>query len=269
MGGMALPNFMYYHWAANIRALLYWMRNDVTDVISPEWTVLERASIGSTSSVTLLCSKLPFKQPISTFTSNPVVIHSIKTWNQFRGTFNLIGLSYAAPVTRNHMFAPSVMDEAFDVWSRNGIYALSDLYIENRFASLVQLAQKFYLQKSHFYRYLQLRGFVASNSDCFPLCPPVSLLDTIFKCKVDTKQIISRIYTLLNRHNLNSLDPLRNKWETDLDETIPELIWQKIMQRIYSSSICLRHTVIEFKIVHHLHWIKDRLSRIKTDIDHM
>lgn len=46
VGGMALPNFMYYHWAANIRALLYWMKNDVS---SPDWTMLEKAFIGSTS----------------------------------------------------------------------------------------------------------------------------------------------------------------------------------------------------------------------------
>lgn len=121
MGGMALPNFMYYHWAANIRALLYWLRNDGTDVNSTEWTVLERASIGSTSPVALSCSKLPFKQPISAFTTNPVVIQSIKTWNQFRRTFNLTDLSLATPLIKNHMFVPSMMDEAFNVWARNGI----------------------------------------------------------------------------------------------------------------------------------------------------
>ena len=92
------------------------------------------------------------------------------------------------------------------------------------------------------------------------------MLETIFKCNVDTK-IISRIYTLLNTHNVSSLDSLRNKWEADLGGNFPEAIWQKILQRIYSSSICLRHTVVQFKIVHRLHWTKDRLSKIKRDID--
>ena len=127
MGGMALPNFIYYYWAANIRALLYWIRNDGTYVNSTEWMVLERASIGSTSPVALLCSKLPFAQPISAFTTNPIVIHSIKIWNQFRRTFNLTDLSHATPLIRNHMFVPSMIDEAFNVWARNGIGALSDL----------------------------------------------------------------------------------------------------------------------------------------------
>ena len=100
LGGMTLPNFMHYYCAANIRALLYWLRNDCTDANSTGWTVLEKASIGSTPPAALLCSKLPFKQPISAFSTNPVVIHSIKTWNQFRRTFNLTNLSLVTPLIK-------------------------------------------------------------------------------------------------------------------------------------------------------------------------
>ena len=71
--------------------LLYWMRNDVT---SPKWTAMEGESTGSTTLVDLLCSKLLFKHSVSTFISNPTVIHSVKIWNQFRHpsifrTFNM------------------------------------------------------------------------------------------------------------------------------------------------------------------------------------
>lgn len=77
---------------------------------------------------------------------------------------------------------------------------------------------------------------------------------------------MSRIYEQLNVYDLTPLDILKNKWETDLDEPISEEMWHKIIQRIFSSSICLRHAVIQFKIVHRLHWSKVRLSKI-TDID--
>lgn len=263
-GGMALPNFMYYYWAANIRSLLYWVRSDAA---VPKWTILEGASIESTSLAALLCVRLPFTQPISSFTSNPVIIHSIKIWNQFRRSFSLGGLSQAAPITKNHMFLPSVMDGAFDSWSRGGVVLLSDLYIDNIFASFEQLVQKYDIPRSHFYKYLQLRNFVISNSDCFPSCPPMSLLDSIFNCKSVTKQAISIIYVLLNTHDLTPLDILKNKWETDLDEPISEEIWHKVIQGIFSSSICLRHAVVQFKVVHRLHWSKDRLSKINVDID--
>ena len=179
MGGMALPNFMYYYWAANIRALRYWLRSDTT---APAWTILERASVESTSLAALLCSKLPFTQPISSFTSNPIITHSIKIWNQVRRSFSLKDLSMAAPIAKNHMFTPSLMDEAFDAWSRKGVVSLSDLYIDGNFASFEQLVQKYNIPKSNFFRYLQLRNFVVLNSDCFPSCPPSSL-DLIFNCK--------------------------------------------------------------------------------------
>lgn len=71
-GGMALPNFMYYYWAANIRLLLYWMGESAA---APEWTIMEGASIVSTSPAALLYAKLPFTQPLSSFTSNPIVVH--------------------------------------------------------------------------------------------------------------------------------------------------------------------------------------------------
>lgn len=264
MGGMALPNFMYYHWAANIRSLLYWVRNDAA---APGWTAMEGASVGSTSLAALLCAKLPFTQPVSSFTSNPVVIHSIKIWNQFRRSFSLRGLSQAGPIAKNHMFVPSVMDGAFDTWSRAGIVSLSDLYVDGVFASFEQLVQNYDIPRLHFYKYLQLRNFVASNTDVYPSCPPTSLLDAVLNCKSDRKQTISIIYELLNTHDLIPLDLLKNKWETDLDESISDDTWHKVIQRIFSSSICLRHAVVQFKIVHRLHWSKVRLSKINPDMD--
>lgn len=177
-GGMALPNFMYYYWAANIRALLYWMRNNTS---SPSWKTLEAASVTSSSLDALLCSKLPLSQPISALTSNPIVVHSLKIWNQFRRSFKLTDLSFAAPLSNNHMFVPSLMDKAFITLSNKGMSRISDLYIDNLFASFEQLTQKFNLSNSNFYQYLQVRNFVSSNSDCFPCSPPASLLDFIFK----------------------------------------------------------------------------------------
>ncbi len=136
MGGMALPNFLYYYWAANIRVLLYWMGNDNdNDNTDTEWLNLEGASVSFTSLKALLCSKLPFTQPISNFTSNPVVLHSFKIWNQLRRSFSLIDLSQATPIAKNHRVAPSLMEGVFDRWARKGVISLSDLYIDGNFAS--------------------------------------------------------------------------------------------------------------------------------------
>ena len=97
--------------------------------------------------------------------------------------------------------------------------------------------------------------------------PQTSLLDSTFDCKLVRKQTISTIYEILYSHNLTPLDLLKNKWETDLNETITDDTWHKIIQGIFSSSICLSHAVvIQFNVVHRLHWSKVRLSKIKADI---
>ena len=159
------------------------------------------------------------------------------------------------------------MDGAFAIWTRRNIHSLSDLYVDDNFATFEQLVQKFELPRSHFFRYLQLRNFVSSSSDCFPARPPDSLLDTIFKCKDIHRRSISIIYESLNSFNLTPLVTLRNKWELDLGVTIEEDLWQQIIHRIFSSSICAKHVVIQFKIVHRLHWSKIRLAKIKPDLD--
>lgn len=102
----------------------------------------------------LLCFKLPFTQPFSNFTSNPIVLHFVKIWNQFRRFFLLTDLSQATPVAENHMLTPLLMDEVFDGWSRGGIASLSDLYVDGHFASFDQLVQQYHIPSSHFYRYL-------------------------------------------------------------------------------------------------------------------
>ena len=160
-----------------------------------------------------------------------------------------------------------MLDGAFDVWRRGGISSLHDLYVDNVFASFEQLVSKYGIPRSHFYRFLQVRDFVKPQLPGFPQRPSASLLDTIFGQGTDPRRMIGRIYELLNLHDSASLDNLKIKWEEDLGEQIPEENWQKIIRRIHSSSICQRHAVIQFKVVHRLHWCKAKLSKFKPDID--
>ena len=41
-GGLALPNFVYYYWAANIHKLLYWTDKHTTD--QPAWVHIKMSS---------------------------------------------------------------------------------------------------------------------------------------------------------------------------------------------------------------------------------
>lgn len=149
-GGLSLPNFQFYYWAANIRSMLYWKDLPSHDT-APKWLQLENLSCGSTSLYALLCSKLPLSEPIFRYTPNPVVKHSFKIWTQFR-FFLLNDLSIYAPIVRNHLFTPSITDGAFDVWLKRGVTTIRDMFIDNTFMSFDQLWLKFNISRSHFFK---------------------------------------------------------------------------------------------------------------------
>ncbi len=264
-GGLSLPNIQYYYWAANIRAMLYWVNS--LNNSGPHWLSLENMSCRPASLHALLCSKFPSPEPIFKFSSNPVVKHSFKIWAQFRRSFALKELSVYAPIARNHMFTPSIMDETFNTWSVKGLRTLKDIFIDGDFASFSQVKMKFQIPDSQFFRYLQLRSFASSSLSHYPSLPPSSLLESIIDLSPYSKGTIGRIYSVINSYNLEPLDQLKRKWEVELDIEFSEELWQCILNNIYASSICLKHRVIQFKIVHRLHWSKVKLAKFKPNLD--
>uniref|UniRef100_A0A3B4C811 Reverse transcriptase domain-containing protein n=1 Tax=Pygocentrus nattereri TaxID=42514 RepID=A0A3B4C811_PYGNA len=97
-GGMGLPNIQLYYWAANIKMISYWMEQSET-VSAPDWLKLERGSCENTSLCALLYSSLPCSEPVTKYTSNPVVIHSLKIWKQFSKSFKINKFSININVT--------------------------------------------------------------------------------------------------------------------------------------------------------------------------
>lgn len=141
---MALPNLLFYYWAANIRVILYWMKNG--DAI-PSQVTLKEISTGHVSMISLLCARLPLLRSISRFNLNPVVIHSLKIWH-----FSLTELSLVAPPQGHCMFTPQISDEAFCMWSKLGIMSMYNLFCDNVFRSFEQLVQKSSIPRTHFYK---------------------------------------------------------------------------------------------------------------------
>lgn len=41
----------------------------------------------------------------------------------------------------------------------------------------------------------------------------------------------------------------------------------KSIRRIQTCTVCLRHSAAQFKGAHHLHWSKDKLSKIHIELD--
>lgn len=262
MGGLALPNFLFYYWAANVRNMLIWCcSNDQP----PPWLKIEETACGSTSLTSLLC--LPLSLSPLTFSSNVIVKNCLKIWRQLRRHFTLQSTPLLYPVHSNPLFPPSLIDKAFAAWVDHRIISIKQLYIDGTFASFEQLTQVFNLPRFHFFRYLQVRDFVRKHFPGFPSISLSTIVDTISNINPYQRGAISTIYnTFLTCYPLAS-DRLRITWARDLNIEIETETWQSILKRVHSSSVCARHGVLQCKVVHIVHWSKSKLARMFPDID--
>lgn len=163
------------------------------------------------------------------------------------------------------MFKPALTDNAFKTWNDNGLKTVKYLFLNNTFGSFVEFIALHDIPRSHFFRYLQLQSFVSANLKCFPSIPVETLSDKIFKMCPSLQETIGKIYALLNSEK--SLEVVRSKWEEELGINITDDEWQDIIDGIQSSSICQRHRVIQFKVVHRLHWSEVKPAQIKFEVD--
>uniref|UniRef100_A0A8C4XA88 Reverse transcriptase domain-containing protein n=1 Tax=Erpetoichthys calabaricus TaxID=27687 RepID=A0A8C4XA88_ERPCA len=106
-GGMALPNFQFYYWAANIQAIKTWTQ---INAHTQAWSAIEVKSC-STSLYSLLCS--PINESYRKYTNNPIVLYSLRIWNQIRKHFKMENLLSVAPLQGNHLFQPSQVYPVF------------------------------------------------------------------------------------------------------------------------------------------------------------
>lgn len=264
VGGMALPNFQYYYWAANIRCLLYW-RHFHLESTPPVWVTIEAHAGGTTSLPALLGAPLPLASSIPS--SSPVVKQSLKIWSQFRKTLGLQAFSLLSPIAANHLFAPSVADAAFNVWHKKGVKCFADLYIDGQFSSFSQLATKFGIVSTQFFRFLQVRHYVQSMTPRFPHEPPDNPIDVFLSVNPTSRGVLSKLYNLISRLHCPSLAAIKTAWEQDLHSTISDDMWDTILDQVHSSSMCARHALLQFKVVHRVHLSKVKLARIYPNVD--
>lgn len=263
-GGMSLPNFQYYYWACNVRALSFWDQTPGSEE-QPAWLQIERASCHPTSLSALLFSSLPI--PVEYAKSNPVVTESLKIWTKIRQHFGWHAKSLLAPLCANHHFHPSLLDNSFQLWAHNGVSRMKDLYIDAIFPSFETLRRKLKLPQSHFFRFLQVRDYTRSNTNSFPNAPTPTQMDSLFSVDPSSRGVISYLYNHMFSQIDVSLDFLKFAWEEDLGIDLTEEQWMGAQEGVHSASICTRHGLIQFKVLHRLHLSKVKLAKMYPNID--
>lgn len=120
---------------------------------------------------------------------------------------------------------------------------------------------------------------------------PPSLMDTAFKLWFQNglKQVkdlfkdgvFMSFEQLVNEYNIpvrtisgisrclfvRKLSHIRAGWEEELGFEVSDISWQSAIKRIHSTSICIRHGLLQFKVLHRLSLSRSRLARICPDVD--
>lgn len=181
---------------------------------------------------------------------NILVKTTVKMLNQFRCHFGLNSFSMQTPINKYHAFKPSLSDGAFTLWSSHGIKSFNDLYIEGIFASFPQIMAKYEIPKSHFFRYLQIRSFVKSVSSLFPSQPATAAIDMLLLPPSISKGAISHGYDKILSLRSNQFSAIKAQWEEDIGEKLNQDLWELILLRVHSSSLCAKHGLIQCKLIH-------------------
>lgn len=109
-GGLSLPNFQHYSWAANCRALMFWQNAYTGNVVasSPPWLAIEQSLTKSSLPAILFSSS----HSLTSLAGDSFLVKcSLKIWYQKRRTFRLLEFSSYTPLCRNHFFPASLIDK--------------------------------------------------------------------------------------------------------------------------------------------------------------
>uniref|UniRef100_A0A671WYB0 Reverse transcriptase domain-containing protein n=1 Tax=Sparus aurata TaxID=8175 RepID=A0A671WYB0_SPAAU len=254
-GGLSLPNFQFYYWAANITKIIFWFKS--TDIL---WYHLEAQSCPPASLSALLTG--PVAANPSGLTCNPVVNATLRIWFQFRKQFKFTAPTVLAPLLKNLVFKPTFTDTTFSLWQDKGLKCFKDFYQEGVFCSFAELVTKFSLPPSHLFRYFQVRNCAKSLFSNFPNLPPKQPWADLLQFNISQGSLISRIYSSIQLYDDRLITNTKETWERELGLIFDEHWWESALQVIHKTSICARLTLMQFKVVFRCHYSKTRLAQI-------
>ena len=136
------------------------------------------------------------------------------------------------------------------------------IYMKTEF--FTDLIKKLGLPRSHFFRYLQIRHFICTLYPSFPSPLP---WEELLKLSPNQKALISQVYSSLMSLNNKPMLKAKVAGEKELNVDFTDDWWVKAIDRVSSTSSCARLGLIQFKVLHIIHFSKAKLAEIYPDVD--
>lgn len=81
-------------------------------------------------------------------------------------------------------------------------------------------------------------------------------------CSPDSRKLVTSFVNFFSNQLSCNTIYLKNAWEEELGLQIENKVWEKSLSKIHSCSINARHKLIQFKVLHRLHYSKTKLHKI-------
>ena len=242
-GGLQVPNFLWYYWAAQIKAIMHWFSNEPKN----SWVEIEN----------YITSPLPLKlylfsdslKNLLKNTHNPFVKNSIIVWHKVQSHLGIDSdISGFTPIWGNHQFPAGRNDSGFKSWAMKGISKIRDMYNADKVLySFEELHGAYNIPRNHFFKYLQIRSFILKKYKQQINKPPLSSLEEVILNHMHSRGQVSVTYNLIVENSNESSNDKRMKWSSDMDTEISEDEWEKVCHTAQTQTINTRFKLIQYK----------------------
>lgn len=227
-GGLNLPNFKLYYWAAQIKAVVAWIIRDPKS----QWVSMEEYSVPGISLSQLPFLNLQSQKKIKI--SNLWVKHTLKIWNKVQKLLKgKTALSRAMTIDRNIEFLPSLSDSSgFQGWAERGLLTVNRLFDGNVFKTFAQLREKFKLPPSDLYKYFQIRRYVTKHNDWDLIRSEPTNIEKHFINLIENGGVMKKQMSLLYKKMLTDMSDntqhIKQQWEMEMNVTLDDDVWVNI-----------------------------------------
>lgn len=258
-GGLALPNFLIYYWAAVLVTVRWWFSQPRQN---PAVT-LEAAILGSYAAL----SNLVYRG----CKAHPCVTGPMKTtiwvWQSSRAAgIKPATVSPHTPLWGNPLLSHlnTVLDPA--MWAKQGILTLKHVMPNGKIMSFQELRRAYDLPPSFHFRYCQLQHALTSQ---FPnlVTLELDLIERLLISGVMGKPLSSLYLYLTVTHDTDTSATL-TKWREDIPN-LDDDIWKDVVSVYIPSMIASRDRFIQLKFLHRAYYTPQRLSNIYPSLSPM
>lgn len=240
-GGLQLPNLTWYFWAAQVRMAMFYFAKDHP----PAWVSIESVKIKIPPFLYIYSAD---KKLLSKQTQNPFLRNTIKIWYDIHNYLKETPpLSRFTPIYGNSNFTPGKADAGFKIWFNQGIKNVCDLYQNDSLMSFEQLKNKFDIPSKHFFKFLQIRHFIATRQNNSLKMPPLSSLENIIITHLKGRGQVSVLYKLFMNNSGESSRSILQAWKNDLQMDIADGEWSKCCSSAQTQTINVHSKLLQYK----------------------